>query len=65
MKKDRKWHSICAIVVAGIFLNYAGKMFDRQEEKKVTVGIIYVGDESTAYTMNFVKAQNAIVIRCG
>ena len=27
MKKDRKWYSICAIVVASIFLNYAGKMF--------------------------------------
>ena len=51
--------SACLAVLAIFMLQRT--VFDKQEEKHVTVGIIYVGDESTAYTMNFVKAQNAIV----
>ena len=51
--------SACLAVLAIFMLQRM--VFDRQEEKKVMVGIIYVGDESTAYTMNFVKAQNTIV----
>ena len=51
--------SACLAVLAIFMLQRM--VFDRQEEKEVMVGIIYVGDESTAYTMNFVKAQNTIV----
>lgn len=50
--------SACLAVLAIFGLQRS--VFDKQDEKHVTVGIIYVGDESTAYTMNFVKAQNAI-----
>lgn len=39
--------------------------FDKSNEKTVTVGFIYVGDESTAYTNNFVKAQNAVANEYG
>ena len=39
--------------------------FDKINEKTVTVGFIYVGDESTAYTNNFVKAQNAVANEYG
>ena len=39
--------------------------FDKTNEKTVTVGFIYVGDESTAYTNNFVKAQNAVANEYG
>lgn len=50
--------SACLAILAIFGLQRA--VFDKQQGKHVTVGIIYVGDESTAYTMNFVKAQNAI-----
>ena len=32
----------------------------RDEEKEITVGFVYVGDASTAYTSNFIDAQEAI-----
>lgn len=35
-------------------------LHDRNAEKTLKVGFIYVGDTSTGYTNNFVKAQNAI-----
>ena len=39
--------------VTGIYRMVSGD----EEEKKIRVGFIYVGDSSTTYTGNFIKAQ--------
>jgi basic membrane protein A len=36
-----------------------------KQKSEIKVGFIYVGDESTAYTANFIKAQNAIEEKYG
>lgn len=57
-----KKNLICLITAALIIVAFIIKnqIYVPTEEKDITVGYIYVGDESTAYTKNFVKAQNAI-----
>lgn len=47
----------CLVVIA---LVSASVYFLRDEEKEITVGFVYVGDASTAYTSNFIDAQEAI-----
>ena len=47
----------CLIVIAFVS---ASVYFLRDEEKEITVGFVYVGDASTAYTSNFIDAQEAI-----
>lgn len=42
--------------VTGIYRMVSGD----EEEKKIRVGFIYVGDSSTTYTGNFIKAQTEI-----
>lgn len=60
--KRNIWVTLITSIV--LILLFAGVQFarNRQEEKKeaVRVGFLYVGDESTPYTYNFMKAQNAI-----
>ena len=36
---------------------------DDSEQRNITVGFVYVGDTSTAYTGNFVKVQQRIPVR--
>ena len=43
----------------------ASVYFLRDEEKEITVGFVYVGDASTAYTSNFIDAQEAIQTKYG
>lgn len=50
--------SVCVAVAAIVGAHHLVTGGD--DDKTITVGIVYVGDESTAYTLNFVKAQNAI-----
>ncbi len=38
---------------------------DDSEQRNITVGYVYVGDTSTAYTGNFVKAQKAVEKKYG
>ena len=38
---------------------------DDSEQRNITVGFVYVGDTSTAYTGNFVKAQKAVEKKYG
>ena len=42
--------------VVGIRLTY----FTEEEAQQIKVGFVYVDDESTAYTYNFLRAQNAV-----
>ena len=52
----------CLVVIA---LVSASVYFLRDEEKEITVGFVYVGDASTAYTSNFIDAQEAIQTKYG
>ena len=38
---------------------------DDSEQRTITAGFVYVGDTSTAYTGNFVKAQKAVEKKYG
>ena len=38
---------------------------DDSEQRNITVGFVYVGDTSTAYTGNFVKVQKAVEKKYG
>lgn len=52
----------CLVVIA---LVSASVYFLRDEEKEITVGFVYVGDASTAYTSNFIDAQETIQTKYG
>lgn len=58
----RKNYLVCALsavcIIAFFFL--LNRYGDDHEEKVIRVGYIYVGDASTAYTKNYIKAQLAI-----
>ena len=45
-------------VVAIVGINTA--LFSEDKDKTIKVGFMYVGDASTAYTNNFMKAQKAV-----
>ena len=49
--------TIAVIIVAALFQFL---VLDKRTQKHIKVGFVYVGDTSTVYTGNFVKAQNAI-----
>ncbi len=49
---------LCAIVL--IFGNLLYHVLQPSYEKSVTVGFLYIGDASDAYTKNFMKAQEAV-----
>ena len=51
--------TLCTCLVVIAFVS-ASVYFLRDEEKEITVGFVYVGDASTAYTSNFIDAQEAI-----
>ena len=48
--------TLCTCLVVIAFVS-ASVYFLRDEEKEITVGFVYVGDASTAYTSNFIDAQ--------
>lgn len=50
---------VTAILIIVIFC-IKNMAFAEPEDKDVKVGFIYVGDASTAYTKNFIKAQRAV-----
>lgn len=64
------WENICAresaiavvsalaliLAVVGIYTAF----FSEEEAQGIKVGFVYVDDDSTAYTYNFIRAQNAI-----
>ena len=48
---------LTVILLAGVI----DKVLDMQNTKNsIKVGFIYIGDESNAYSYNFIKAQNAL-----
>lgn len=49
--------TIAVIIIAALFQFL---VLDKRTQKHIKVGFVYVGDTSTVYTGNFVKAQNAI-----
>ena len=50
--------SAVAVILIAFGINYLFR--DKNPDKIVKVGFVYVGDASTAYTNNFVKAQESI-----
>ena len=50
--------SALLVVLAAFCLHVL--MRDDTKQRKITIGFVYVGDTSTAYTGNFVKEQKAI-----
>ena len=56
--------TLCTCLVVIAFVS-ASVYFLRDEEKEITVGFVYVGDASTAYTSNFIDAQEAIQTKYG
>lgn len=50
--------SAIVVILITFFVHYFAH--DRELERTIKAGFIYVGDASTGYTNNFVKAQNAI-----
>lgn len=55
--------SILLVFLAAMGINHIWE--EQHTEKKLTVGFVYVGDASTAYTNNFIKAQKAIESKYG
>lgn len=64
------WNSICqkknaiaavsALAVILVVVGVYAAFFTEETNNRIKVGFVYVDDESTAYTYNFMRAQNAI-----
>lgn len=65
MKKEQILTLLCAIVLIGISFGINAYTDKGCDNKVVKVGFIHVGDGSTAYTANFLKAQNEIEAKFG
>lgn len=50
--------SALVVIIIAFALHYA--LNDKREDRMIKVGFVYVGDASTSYTNNFIKAQKAI-----
>ncbi|MCI6825795.1 MAG: hypothetical protein MR937_00560, partial [Spirochaetia bacterium] len=60
--KMKKKYILCAITsVAMCLLSFGIHILTRSEDRNLKVGFIFVGDEITPYTENFIKAQNHVV----
>lgn len=60
--KMKKKYILCAITsVAMCLLSFGIHILTRSEDRSLKVGFIFVGDEITPYTENFIKAQNHVV----
>lgn len=55
--------SAIAVILAAFGIHYLFR--DKNPDKIVKVGFVYVGDTSTAYTNNFVKAQESVESKYG
>lgn len=57
-----KKYILCTITSAVIcLLSFGIHVLTRSEDRSLKVGFIFVGDEITPYTENFIKAQNHVV----
>lgn len=65
MKRPWKYLTCVLTSAAVIALFFLVSILNEQEEKVIKAGYIYVGDASTAYTKNFIKAQDAIEEKYG
>lgn len=60
--KMKKKYILCAITsVVMCLLSFGIHILTRSEDRSLKVGFIFVGDEITPYTENFIKAQNHVV----
>lgn len=58
----KKVHVLCLITsLLMIFLFFEIHKNTKMEEKQIKVGFIFVGDEMTPYTENFIKARNYVM----
>ena len=59
----RREHLVAVISAAAVIAAVVGirlTFFTEEPEQQIKVGFVYVDDESTAYTYNFLRAQNAV-----
>ena len=55
----KRVYSLCIMTsLIMILLSFGVHRLTKTEEKQLKVGFIFVGDESTPYTDNFMKARN-------
>ena len=65
MQRKHKITLMCAAVMIVLAAALSLVMKLREDNRVVRIGIIHVGDESTPYTANFIKAQEAIKEKYG
>lgn len=66
MKRAYITTSICSLLLIAIFFAvYRMDMQISDNNQKITVGFVYVGDESMPYTKNFIKAQRDVEKKFG
>ena len=54
---------VIALALVWLFSQFEGHNF--RERSRITVGLIYYGDESIAYTRNFIQAQHQLEVEFG
>ena len=54
-------YSVRAISLVMVLLSVGIHALTRTEEKHIKVGFLFVGDEITPYTENFIKARNHVM----
>ena len=52
--------AVSALLVIFVIVGLRSVFFTDAEEQRIKVGFVYVDDESTAYTYNFMQAQNSL-----
>lgn len=58
----KKVYSLCILTsLVMILLSFVIHGVTKKEEKQLKVGFIFVGDETTPYTENFIKARNHVM----
>ncbi len=69
MSKEKRligWVLLAAVLCVAVFSGYYRYSSGREQEREhVNVGFILIGDESTSYSANFIKAIDALVMQYG
>ncbi|MBO5153484.1 MAG: BMP family ABC transporter substrate-binding protein [Eubacterium sp.] len=52
--------AVSALLIIFVIVGIRFAFFAEEAEQRIKVGFVYVDDESTAYTYNFIQAQNAL-----
>lgn len=64
-KRENVIAAVSALIVIFAVVGIHTAFFIEESEEQIKVGFVYVDDESTAYTYNFMRAQNALDAQYG